>query len=537
MPIFRSRSGSFQALQVTGSDLTTISSSIYFRNLTTSSQAYVLTYNDTTGQIFYTASSAAGQGGTITSVNQGDGIAVTNPSGPSVTVNLNTSSAHFIGGISKLTGSLLLTSSFNTWTGSNTSQFSGTASYVTGSIFTSTNPALSSSYALSASRAITASLATTASYVTGSIFTSTNPALSASNALTASFVATASYVTGSIFTSTNLALSASNALTASFVATASYVAGSIFTNTNPVLSASYALTASHALNAAATVNTGSLLTTASVSLNTITFTKGDGSTFPITVNTGSGGSGGDFVPSSWTGSAASVFSGTASYVTGSIFTSTNPALSASYAETAITSSKVLILSGSINGLTYIYGGLEGSGSTGIDRNVHTTNLTYNTNTRLLNASSSFALTASYVTGSIFASTNPALSASYALTASQALTASYVNGIALIGTSSAYAQYTTAKITTVSGLNTIYSIRTASYDGAFFEYTLISGTNARAGQIMSIWSGSNIRYTETTTTDIGSTSNFIFSVVLTAGSASLQVTGSTGAVIKTIIKSI
>jgi hypothetical protein len=36
-------------------------------------------------------------------------------------------------------------------------------------------------------------------------------------------------------------------------------------------------------------NTASLLTTASVSSNTITFTKGDGSTFPITVNTGSGG--------------------------------------------------------------------------------------------------------------------------------------------------------------------------------------------------------------------------------------------------------
>lgn len=34
-------------------------------------------------------------------------------------------------------------------------------------------------------------------------------------------------------------------------------------------------------------NTGSLLTTASVSSNTITFTKGDGSTFPITVSTGS----------------------------------------------------------------------------------------------------------------------------------------------------------------------------------------------------------------------------------------------------------
>ena len=113
----------------------------------------------------------------------------------------------------------------------------------------------------------------------------------------------------------------------------------------------------------------------------------------------------------------------------------------------------------------------------------------------------------------------------------------IDSKALIGTSSAQALYTTAKITTVAGTNTIYSLQTASYDGAFFDYTLISGLNARAGQIMSIWSDSEIRYTETTTTDIGSTSEFIFSVALTAGSASLQVTGSTGAVIKTIIKGI
>ena len=41
-----------------------------------------------------------------------------------------------------------------------------------------------------------------------------------------------------------------------------------------------------------TTNTGSLLVTASANLNVITFTKGDGSTFPITVDTGSGGGGG-----------------------------------------------------------------------------------------------------------------------------------------------------------------------------------------------------------------------------------------------------
>jgi len=67
-------------------------------------------------------------------------------------------------------------------------------------------------------------------------------------------------------------------------------------NVTGVISSSYALTASHALNAGGggSTDTGSLLTTASVSLNTITFTKGDGSTFPITVDTGSGGGGAGF---------------------------------------------------------------------------------------------------------------------------------------------------------------------------------------------------------------------------------------------------
>ncbi len=68
------------------------------------------------------------------------------------------------------------------------------------------------------------------------------------------------------------------------------------------ISSSYAVTASFALNGGGgSTNTGSLLTTASVSLNTITFTKGDGSTFPITVDTGSGGPGVSDFP--YTGSA------------------------------------------------------------------------------------------------------------------------------------------------------------------------------------------------------------------------------------------
>ena len=45
------------------------------------------------------------------------------------------------------------------------------------------------------------------------------------------------------------------------------------------------------LNSALTASTAAGLITASASSNTIIFTKGDGSTFPITINTGSGGGG------------------------------------------------------------------------------------------------------------------------------------------------------------------------------------------------------------------------------------------------------
>jgi len=96
-------------------------------------------------------------------------------------------------------------------------------------------------------------------------------ATSASQAVSASYsnVATSSSY-ALVSTSSSFAINASNAVSAS-VAT----------------SASYALTASFALNAGAAVNTGSLLVTASAVNNVITFTKGDGSTFPVTVATGS----------------------------------------------------------------------------------------------------------------------------------------------------------------------------------------------------------------------------------------------------------
>jgi hypothetical protein len=87
------------------------------------------------------------------------------------------------------------------------------------------------------------------------------------------------------------------------------------------------------------VSTGSLLTTGSVSLNTLTFTKGDGSTFALTVDTGSGGGSGVGFP--FTGSALITGSlgitGSLS-VSGSIINelTSSYAMTASFADTAIT---------------------------------------------------------------------------------------------------------------------------------------------------------------------------------------------------------
>jgi len=99
--------------------------------------------------------------------------------------------------------------------------------------------------------------------------------------------------------------------------------------------------------------------------------------------------------------------------------------------------------------------------------------------------------------------------------------------------------TTVKNTVSSiGAFTVYELPTSSYDGAFFEYVAKSGSDARAGQIMSLWSGSQVNFTETTTTDFGDTSGLSFAVTVTGSNFAL--TGSVTTAnwtIKTIVRSI
>jgi hypothetical protein len=109
---------------------------------------------------------------------------------------------------------------------------------------------------------------------------------------------------------------------------------------------------------------------------------------------------------------------------------------------------------------------------------------------------------------------------------------------LMGSYQAPSLNTTVKLNPGTGLSTVYSIPVSGYTGAWFEYTVSNTTGARAGQVMSIFSGSSVNFTETTTTDIGSTSPVTFTMSSDGSNASLQVSATTtGWEVKTIVRSI
>jgi len=176
-----------------------------------------------------------------------------------------------------------------------------TASYVAGANVDGTvTTATTASYITGANvdgTVASATLATSASYVLGSnVDGAVANATNATNATTATTANTASYVQGANVDGTvALATSASHAVqadTASYVETAqtaSYVLQAV--SSSFAISASYAVSASHEIIkevSSSYADTASLallnVLTASVSDNTITFTKGDQTTFDITVS-------------------------------------------------------------------------------------------------------------------------------------------------------------------------------------------------------------------------------------------------------------
>ena len=115
---------------------------------------------------------------------------------------------------------------------------------------------------------------------------------------------------------------------------------------------------------------------------------------------------------------------------------------------------------------------------------------------------------------------------------------FSDGNTIIGDYQAPSLYTTKKVVNVVGSNVICSVPTASYDGAWFEYVIKSGSNARMGQVTSIWAGSSTSYTETTTTDLGNTTGVKFMTMISGSNMILTGSFTTANwTVKTIVRAI
>ena len=89
------------------------------------------------------------------------------------------------------------------------------------------------------------------------------------------------------------------------------------------------------------------------------------------------------------------------------------------------------------------------------------------------------------------------------------------------------QYSNNTAITSGSTANIASFSTSSFTAGFFDYVATSNGNARAGTVFTVWNGNNVEYAETSTNDIGNTTNLLLSASVSAGAIRLQGTSLSG----------
>jgi acetyltransferase-like isoleucine patch superfamily enzyme len=118
----------------------------------------------------------------------------------------------------------------------------------------------------------------------------------------------------------------------------------------------------------------------------------------------------------------------------------------------------------------------------------------------------------------------------AISASYAATASYSDQFNIGQTQTRYATVASS----INGSNTVFTQATGSYTSAFFKYTVTSGSNARSGEIVSVWNGTTAEFTDNSTTDIGTTTVVTSSVAISGANVQLNMqTNTSGWRIKSV----
>ena len=95
------------------------------------------------------------------------------------------------------------------------------------------------------------------------------------------------------------------------------------------------------------------------------------------------------------------------------------------------------------------------------------------------------------------------------------------------TNTLYSGSTTTGIGGPTSNQVLITVPVASYDAAHFDYVIKDATNYRTGTVMAVWDGTNVEYTDTSTNDIGNTSDESFVVDISGGNARLKFTAGAG----------
>jgi hypothetical protein len=136
--------------------------------------------------------------------------------------------------------------------------------------------------------------------------------------------------------------------------------------------------------------------------------------------------------------------------------------------------------------------------------------------RVINENSAELYFATPSTGKAIANFSGINGAPNATTASYSVTSEW-NGLNAKPISSSLGTAAAASTTVVA------QVATASYSAAFFDYAVISGSNSRAGTVMSVWNGGSVEFTDTSTSDIGNTDQVTMSVDLSGANVRLKST--------------
>ena len=441
----------------------------------------------------------------------------------------------------------------------------GTASYVTGSIFTDNNSAASASYALTASYALNTQNVDTGSLVTTSSFNSWTGSIASQFAGTASYAETASYILQAVSSSY-----VKTAQTASYVALSGYgievnemqltasvrtVNGIFPTNGNIsvsitqtitgtsaslILSSSGAITGSFPDGLAWIITSGPgtgssyIYSSASVgawypvanenqAVNDARYLMLDTSNGPLT---GDLNMGTKDITNAGTVTATS-FAGTASWATNAI-----QATSASY----VTSSNVAgtVLSASY-AITASYAANAGNVNTGSLVSTSSFNSYTGSVASQFAGTASYAFTASVAPDYVLTSATSSMTVGTATNATNAQSGSNFVITSTLVVDETLIDFAKKELINAPGTWNLFNQATGSWTSAHCKYTVYKGANSRAGEFVTSWNGTTVSYYDSATVDIGDTSDITFqSLIVTSQIQINAVAASTGWTVKMLV---